>query len=713
MANIRKQFNFRNGVQVDDDNFIVNPNGLVGIGTSVPTEFLDVYGTAKVTGLVTTTNLAVTGISDFFNDVKVGSGITFNPSTGVVNATAFVGSAAGLTDIFAIAVEGWIVNAGNISTTSNVGLGNTLPNYSLQVGEDPLIGNGLSIDAGAGDVNTTGIITASSFSGIGAGITDINATSITSGTLDNSRLPQNIQVSGIVTAYSFAGFGTNIQGIDATNITSGTLSNSRLSQTVSITNLDNTGIATLGITSASSLYVSGVTTSVGGFVGNLTGTASFASNLTGSPDITVSNITSANIISGVSSVGVSTVSTRLYVESIGVGTNSPSSDIHIRRSSQSRLQVTSDTAEAIVAVGRSTGLTGSNGALIFGNTAGIYPYSTEKTLDIVNYDIGNLNYYLSYGFGSVGTGNFNWLYGPDASNPLMSLTYQGNLGIGITDPIDKLDVDGTAIIRQDLNVNQNVNVSQNIVAIGAGNSVSVDTLYVYGGKSRILNSNGTEMFPDDEGGGLGISTFSNITVLNNAIVNDKIGIGNSAPLELLHIGGDYLIDPEGALVASSSGIGIGTTSIRFGLGIDAENSDVVFGTVGIGTTNTDTTQVRMYVNGPSIFAGNVSISGIISATSFIGNGLGLTGISTTDTNYWNKTTAGIHTLSNVGIGTTNPTSALTVKGNTSLENLSVSGVTTSTGGFTSGIGTGVQITTVGNQIVFTVPGVGTTSLTLF
>jgi hypothetical protein len=649
MANIRKQFNFRNGVQVDDDNFIVNPNGLVGIGTSVPTEFLDVYGTAKVTGLVTTTNLAVTGVSDFFNDVKVGSGITLNPSTGVVNATAFVGSAAGLTDIFAIAVEGWIVNAGNISTTSNVGLGNTLPNYSLQVGEDPLTGNGLSIDAGAGDVNTTGIITASSFSGIGAGITDINATSITSGTLDNSILPQNIDVSGIVTAYSFAGFGTNIQGIDATNITSGTLSNSRLSQTVSITNLDNTGIATLGVTSVSSLYVSGVTTSVGGFVGNLTGTASFASNLTGSPDITVSNITSANIISGVSSVGVSTVSTRLYVESIGVGTNSPSSDIHIRRSSQSRLQVTSDTAEAIVAVGRSTGLTGSNGALIFGNTSGIYPYSTEKTLDIVNYDIGNLNYYLSYGFGSVGTGNFNWLYGPDASNPLMSLTYQGNLGIGITDPIDKLDVDGTAIIRQDLNVNQNVNVSQNIVAIGAGNSVSVDTLYVYGGKSRILNSNGTEMFPGDEGGGLGISTFSNITVLNNAIVNDKIGIGNSAPLELLHIGGDYLIDPEGALVASSSGIGIGTTSIRFGLGIDAENSDVVFGTVGIGTTNTDTTQVRMYVNGPSIFAGNLAISG----------------------------------------------------------------VTTSTDGFSSGIGTGVQITTVGNQIVFTVPGVGTTILTLF
>ena len=117
MANIRKSFNFRNGVQVDDDNFIVNPNGLVGIGTSIPREFLDVHGTAKITGLVTTTNLAVTGVSTFYSDVKVGSGITLNASTGIISATAFYGSAVGLTSIYAIAVDGWYVNAGNISTT--------------------------------------------------------------------------------------------------------------------------------------------------------------------------------------------------------------------------------------------------------------------------------------------------------------------------------------------------------------------------------------------------------------------------------------------------------------------------------------------------------------------------------------------------------------------------------------------------------------------
>jgi hypothetical protein len=117
--------------------------------------------------------------------------------------------------------------------------------------------------------------------------------------------------------------------------------------------------------------------------------------------------------------------------------------------------------------------------------------------------------------------------------------------------------------------------------------------------------------------------------------------------------------------------------------------------------------------------GGVNISGILTAASFVGDGSGLSGVvgsgsgviinddgslvgtagtidfgtglsvsaisagiaTVTATGgggetYWTSTAAGIHTLSNVGIGTTNPTSALTVKGNTSLETLNVSGVST-------------------------------------
>jgi len=478
MANINKSFNFRNGVQVDDDNFIVNANGLVGIGTSIPREILDVYGTAKITGLVTTTNLVVTGVSTFYSDVKVGSAITFYSSTGIVSATAFYGSAAGLTGIFSIATDGWIVNAGTLSSTSKVGIGTTFPYYSLQVGNNPLTGNGFSVDAITGNVNTTGILTASNlktigsitgynFSGFGTGITGINATNISNGTLNNSRLPSSINLTGIITGYSFSGFGTDITGINATNISNGTLNNSRLPTNLNISGIitANSGVVTsltVGFASITNLYVSGVTTSLQGFVGNLVGIASTALSLSGSPSITVSDINSSNIISG-----IITASTRVYAESIGVGTISPSADIHIRRNSSSTLQVTSDSAEAIIAIGRSISLTGSNGALRFGNTSANTPYSTPKSLDIINYDSGNLNFYLQLG-SPTQTGTFNWFKGQTAPNsPIMTLTYAGYLGIGITLPQHNIHVSGTSTVSGNSYVGGNFYVAQNTFIIGS------------------------------------------------------------------------------------------------------------------------------------------------------------------------------------------------------------------------------------------------------
>ena len=95
MANYKKSFNFRSGVQVDTDNFIVNANGLVGIGTSIPRRVLDVYGTIRTSGLVTSQQLYVTGISTFDSDLDlnngtlfVGNNIKLGANSGVITATA-------------------------------------------------------------------------------------------------------------------------------------------------------------------------------------------------------------------------------------------------------------------------------------------------------------------------------------------------------------------------------------------------------------------------------------------------------------------------------------------------------------------------------------------------------------------------------------------------------------------------------------------------
>ena len=73
MANIRKSFNFRSGLQVDNDNFVINANGLVGIGTSVPqTYLLNVYGDTRTTGLTTTRDLFVTQNAEISGVTTVG-----------------------------------------------------------------------------------------------------------------------------------------------------------------------------------------------------------------------------------------------------------------------------------------------------------------------------------------------------------------------------------------------------------------------------------------------------------------------------------------------------------------------------------------------------------------------------------------------------------------------------------------------------------------
>ena len=765
MANIRKSFNFRNGVQVDDDNFIVNPNGLVGIGTSIPREFLDVYGTAKIAGLVTATNLTITGVSTFRGDVKIGSGVTLYASTGIVSATAFYGDGRNLLNVEQVAVDGWIVNSGNISTSFNVGIGTTLPSSQLDVvggvtvsgivtasgfgGYQVLVGtessaiktfrvevasktsnhrysvtgspNAYFIDGiespfltllpgkryrfDQSDVSNTdnrlsfyleadrttpyntNVDTTPQVPGTSGSYTQIEVKDTTPVVLHyqssnsasaymgnaaqfNSNIvntPYQITTlagisatTGVVTAYSFSGFGTNIQGINATNITNGTLSNSRLPQSISIsgiltassgiitsltsTNLNNTGIATLGITSISNLTVGGGVTInsnlvVGGgvtinsagifaptgiitaptFVGGLVGIASTARDLTSNARVNITDIQSQT-----SSIGVSTVSTRLYAERIGVGTNSLSSDIHIRRSSTSTLQVTSDTAEAIIAVGRSATLNQNNGALIFGNTSGIYPYSDNRTLDIVNYDTGNLNHYLNYSSGGGNIGDFNWIYAPSATNPLMTLTYGGNLGLGITVPTNTLHVVGTSTITGNAFFGQNLDV--------VGNTNISGTLNL----TEDLNSNLIGNVTGNVNSTIGFSTFYDISVTNDlSSFKSFIGIGTTGSDPSYHF---QVLD---SFVVSSNGIGIATNIQLPGVNISAIDADAVFKSVGIGTTV--------------------------------------------------------------------PRGGLGVVGNTF-----ITGITTSLGGFTSELpGNPVKITVSGSILTFTVPGVGTTSLTLF
>jgi hypothetical protein len=87
---------------------------------------------------------------------------------------------------------------------------------------------------------------------------------------------------------------------------------------------------------------------------------------------------------------------------------------------------------------------------------------------------------------------------------------------------------------------------------------------------------------------------------------------------------------------------------------------IVLGNVGIGKTSPN---YKLDVLG-SINATNINATGIIQATTFIGSGSSLTGISST-TPPWNSSGANVFlndSTANVGIGTASPTQTLTVIG---------------------------------------------------
>ena len=650
MANYNKSFNFRNGVQVDDDNFIVNANGLVGIGTSIPREFLDVHGTAKITGLVTARNLTITGVSTFYSDVKVGSGIALNASTGIISATAFYGSAVGLTSIYAIAVDGWIVNAGNLSTTSKVGIGTTLPYHSLQIGQNPLTGNGFSVDALTGNVNTTGILTAPSFIGKLSGNVYGDIESIGVSTFSTLKVGTGVTISGgIVNSNSFVG---NLTGnINSTGVST------------FATLLVGTGVTISGgIVTATSF--SGPLT--GNVTGNLTGIATTALTLPSSAIISINSVNS-----GFTSTGIATVTQALYVNGfpakIGVGTNiEPEADIEVIKTGISSIRVVSRNNNlATIGIGRSA-------EIRTGNTNTFYSYSTRNSLDIINSNSENVNYYLDYGSAGVGTGNFNWIYGQIPSIPTMTLTYDGRLGLGITNPPSKLYVVGTSYITGITTIDNDLDVKQN--------------LYVYGN----ITFNGSL------NGNLGITTFSRLGIATDTISSNSYEF---------FVGGDPIF---------GNGVSITKTSIRasgniqsatitsgniFSTGIITSSNFVgpLTGTsVGIGTTTIGNANTKLYVVGNSEFYGNLNITGVST----------FSGITTvTGTTLFSKqlNVSGVSTL---GVTTTT---------NLSATQISVTGVTTSQNGFTSGIGVTnpVKITVSENILTFTVVGVGSTSLTLF
>ena len=207
MADIRKTFNFRDGVQVDDEVLVVRGNR-VGLGTTSPDQLLDVRGNANITGVTSTVNFNVTGVGTF-NQIKLGSGIILG-NAGVITATTFSGDGASLTNI---PTSQWTdVGAASIYNDGSVGVGTTNPANPFQVGGDPNNGIGVGFST-SGNIKASGIITATTFSGALNGSVTGNVTGNLTGNADTATY------AGVAGVATVAQNLTGNPSISVTNVT--------------------------------------------------------------------------------------------------------------------------------------------------------------------------------------------------------------------------------------------------------------------------------------------------------------------------------------------------------------------------------------------------------------------------------------------------------------------------------------------------------------
>ena len=223
MADIRKTFNFRDGVQVDDEVLVVRGNR-VGLGTTSPDQLLDVRGNTNITGVTSTALFNVTGVGTF-GGIKVGTGITLDSTSGVISATAFKGDGSTLSNL---PTSQWTdVNVGAgvspIYVEGNVGIGTTDPANPLQIGGNPNNGIGVGFST-SGNIKASGIITATTFSGSLIG----NVTGDLTGTASTATLANTATVA------------VNAQGLTG-------------SPSVTVSNINVTGVGTVATLNASSL----------------------------------------------------------------------------------------------------------------------------------------------------------------------------------------------------------------------------------------------------------------------------------------------------------------------------------------------------------------------------------------------------------------------------------------------------------------------------
>jgi hypothetical protein len=710
-------------IEIQDDEeicFKIFDGGHVGIGTSTKDVNVDISGNLNLSGIITGIGSGLTSL----NASHIDSG-TLSVSCGGIGTTSLLTSSVLIGNGTNALLQPTNLVWNN--TNTRLGIGKTNPTTTL-------------------DVN--GIIT-----GIGSGLTSLNATNISSGTLPVARggigtttltsgqlligngtsaLLQSTNLSwnntsNTLSATNFIGSGAGLTSLNATNISSGTLSVARggIGATTLTSGQLLIGNATGALLQSANLVWNNTSIRLG--IGKTNPETTLDVNgIIKSSGILCSN--GALIIDSSNNINIG--SGNLYIKAsnnfIGVGTTLPNNKLHISGNTQidGDLIVSGTTISTITDVTNTEKLiitnSGTGPAFVVNQTGfqpiieiqddsdtcfkifdggdvGIGTSTKNANVDISGNlklsgiisgngsEISSLNASnissgtLSVSRGGLGTTTLlsNSVLIGNGVNPLIQPTnlvwnnISTRLGVGKTNPTTTLDVNGTITgtlfsgsgsSLTSINIS---NVSNGLLSVGYG-GIGTTTLL----SNSLLVGNGTNILIqpsnliwDNENSFLGVGKTNPTSTLDvNGIIT---GIGSGlTSLNASHI-------DSGTLSVSCGGIGttsLLTSSVLIGNGTNEliQPANLIWDTVssflGVGKTNPETT---------------LDVNGIIQSSGILCSDGPLMIDSNNNVNigYGNMFFDALY--NNIGIGTTQPNTKLHVLGDTRIEgNLIVNGTST-------------------------------------
>ena len=596
--------------------------------------------------------------------MQVGTAITMYGSTGIISATRYYGDGTNLTGIlnntispssastsqfigFSSVSSGVNTSIGVSSTfvfipsSGNLGIGTTNPRGSLQVGTAITM------------YGSTGIISATRYYGDGTNLTGI---------LNNTISPSSASTS------QFIGFSSVSSGVNTSIGVSSTF--------VFIPSSGNLGIGTTN--PQATLNVVPTSSSIAGLFSGTTSGDMVRINQTGTgnalvvedetnPDATPFIVTSIGRV-GIGTTNPSTALGVIGTLTIGIAGNnvSISSTELFRPNSSFTMRGGGSQSER-----NSITLTNDSGIIIDGGSTETYGVE------------------LKGGGGPVKVTQGTFLVGTSATTGTASQPLQvtggayvsGSVGIGTTNPEKLLHLVtsiATPLIIQRTTTNNSAAEYRNTDASMWAGLLSNATGWGVGATADLGAD--AQIVVTRTGGELLVGSVSTtgtssqkLQVTGGAYVSGNLGIGTTNPGSKLTVNGAVQIQQDSG--SNNRFILRGQPASLYRWNIDNNGSSNDFRIF----REDDVTAANGSI------AVSISTIGTLTATRFSGDGSLLTNLPPASSQ-WVTTSVGIHTLSNVGIGTTNPTSKLTVSGNAS-----ITGILTADQVYTSNNGGGQNV----------------------